>query len=304
MRAAAWRSIYHARMMRVMLRVRHNGRAWTKSRSWPTLAIYTAVGALCGACAGAPALPVVDPIPDYSPSKGLDAAARVRVVWVSDDSGAAVTKPLPQRLLMVVDQSLDPLSVRPESFVVVTAAGARVMPTEARFVESTRFGMQRSVLLSGSFGEGLPQALLVVRPIHTTAGAALHRISAPVERRGSRPYMLFWESRAPDDGDACGDESSVVELWWSRSVQPTVAPVATESKPKTATQRVVKAPFHARSNHTMHCHAAGGGPGAPPWILPSGIVESADATPSKQAFLDEQHRVVRGAPWGEAQGED
>ena len=270
---------------------------------------WAAAGAVCGACGGGPALPPVDPLPRSTPSVTRDPPAPMRVLSASDDTGTMDGNSEARRLLMVVDRSLAPLSVRPESFVVVTAAGVRVAPVEARFVESSRFGMQRSVLLTGSFGEGLPQALLVVRPLRAAAGGMLHRVSAPLEQRGSRPRVLFWESRSSDAADGCGEGSSVVELWWSRSVRGASAPVeparvdapaasAGSAAAAAPLDSAVTAPFYARANHTMHCYASRREPVTPPLVLPAGAVETEDAAPSARAVLDTRHRVGQDATQG------
>lgn len=283
-------------MMRVMSWRRHQRAAWVHARSRAGLGSSLAGGLLCGACAVGAGVPPVSPLPGAAPATQLTAPAPMRVVSVSDEGDAAAEGSSMRRLLVVVDQNLDPLSVRPENFVVVTAAGARVVPVDARFVESSRFPTQRSLSLVGVFGEGLAQALLVVQPIHSVAGATLDRVSSPVEPGGSRPRALYWQRRGAGEAELCGAASSVVEVWWTRTVRrgESASPGDGEaarsiSPPPSETVDEVALPFYARENHTMHCEAGTRGVGS--LLLPAGVVEAVDGAVSPQTVLGPQHRV-------------
>lgn len=250
-------------------------------------------------CVGSAGLPAVAPVSEATPEVRR---APLRVVSVADDRSPTDSGPGARRLLLVVDQSLDPLSVRADNFIVVTAAGSRAVPTEAMFAGMSRLGVQRSVTLAGDFGEGLPQALLVVGEIFATSGAVLHRESSPVEASDARPRVLFWETRPPEAGDPCDDGAGVVQVWWSRSVRRGEVPLdlgavkeggAEGSALEADVSREVFAPYYAFANSTKHCVASDGASAEVQVMLVEDAVRSAAKKPSERTALKASARLIR-----------
>ena len=83
---------------------------------------------------------------------------------------AEASEETPRSMLVTFAQAVDPLSVRPEQFVVVTATGSAVRP--CRRVSCRREGPARPRGdAARALGAGTPQVVRVLGPIFATDGA-------------------------------------------------------------------------------------------------------------------------------------
>ena len=147
--------------------------------------------------------------------------------------GAETSEEAPRSMLVTFAQAVDPLSVRPEQFVVVTATGSAVRPMSARLVPPGGPGETLAVTLRGRFGAGTPQVVRVLGPIFATDGAAVERESRPVEtdEAWARP-LLYMMLEPSDAARLCGGAEAgtagagaagtgALRVWWSRMLAET-----------------------------------------------------------------------------------
>lgn len=120
---------------------------------------------------------------------------------------------------------LDGETVKPEAFVVETAAGERVTPSCATLRPADERLENRTVLLAGPFGtlEAPPQAVEVVGHLQDTGGRSLEGLrTETITPLQNGPSLVLAERFAPDtvglEGECPDGTKQVVQLTWEGGV--------------------------------------------------------------------------------------
>ena len=120
-------------------------------------------------------------------------------------------------ILLVFAQTVDPSTVIPGHFAVISEGGRRTVPARALLIPANELDEHRSVVLFGDFtttGERVPLHVVVRGPVFATTGAPLSPAGASVEGETSPPRLVGAEVMEPAVG-RCNGARQVVRTYWS-----------------------------------------------------------------------------------------
>lgn len=86
-------------------------------------------------------------------------------------------------IALVFSEDVDAASLRPDAFMVLLADGSRTLATDARLAPASEADENRTVWVSGDFGDPrrrVPTDVVVIRPVFTESGASLDGALGPV----------------------------------------------------------------------------------------------------------------------------
>lgn len=119
-------------------------------------------------------------------------------------------------LLLVFASEVDPLGLIPESFGIVRADGQRVRPVEVRLGPADEGDENRSVLLTGEFGEPQadPIAVHVIGRVFSESGESFEGLDIEVSPLTRADRLLVIERLEPAEG-RCAGAQQVLRTYWS-----------------------------------------------------------------------------------------
>jgi hypothetical protein len=120
------------------------------------------------------------------------------------------------RILLVFGHELDPLTIDPRGFAILRGDGHRVRPTRAFLAPADEGDENRSLTLTGNFGdaESLPVAVHVIGDLYTEAGESLQGLDAQISGP-SEPDRPVHVERLEPSASRCPEARQVIRTYWS-----------------------------------------------------------------------------------------
>lgn len=164
----------------------------------------------------------VEPAPATTPAPGLLSAhlSRFGVEPTTEPTTQARmlegSETSEDRILLVFGQELDPLTIDPRAFAILRGDARRVRPTRAFLAPADEGDENRSLTLTGNFGddESPPVAIHVVGDLYTEAGESLQGLDAEISGPSQADHPVHVERLEPG-ASRCPAARQVIRTYWS-----------------------------------------------------------------------------------------
>ncbi|KIG15919.1 hypothetical protein DB30_05110 [Enhygromyxa salina] len=120
------------------------------------------------------------------------------------------------RILLVFDEQLDPMTIDPRNFAIMRGDGRRVRPTRAFLAPADEGDEHRSLTLTGNFGgpESPPVAIHVIGELYSEAGVSLSGLDAEITGPTAPDRVVAGEQLEPDPS-RCPGARQVIRTYWT-----------------------------------------------------------------------------------------